>query len=135
MQFTNTPPVANRRPFVTDDEAAALSRATVNLFGSWGLGDVEARTLLGNLPQRTWARWKVGDIDQVDRDQRDRMAILIGIHKALRQLFTDPSRGYAWIRKPNNAFEGKSAIDVMAQGGTAGLIDVHTYLVAELGAR
>ncbi len=55
------------------------------------------------MAQRTWARWKDGSIGRIDRDLRARMAILMGIHKGLRYLFTDPARGYAWIRKPNAA--------------------------------
>jgi len=102
MQFATIQPIAARPdlPVITDEEAAALARATVNLFRAWDLSDAEARTLLGDMAQRTWARWKVGDIGRIDRDLRARMAILMGIHKALRYLFTDPARGHAWIRKP-----------------------------------
>ena len=63
------------------EEAAALARTTVNLFRAWELTDAEARTLLGDMAQRTWARWKTGDIGRIDRDLRARMAILMGITK------------------------------------------------------
>ena len=35
--------------------------------------------------------------------------MLMGIHKSLRHLFRNPSRGYEWLRKPNQAFGGASA--------------------------
>lgn len=119
---------------ITDEEAAALARATVNLFRKWQLSDSEARTLLGGMAQRTWACWKAGDIGRIDRDLRARMAILIRIHKGLRCLFSDPARGYAWIRKPNSSFDGMSGLDVMMRGEMTDLVDLRSYLDAERGA-
>lgn len=123
-----------QQPTITDAEAAALARTTVNLFRAWDLSDLEARTLLGDMAQRTWARWKLGEIGRVDRDLRARMAILMGIHKALRYLFAEPARGYAWIRKPNEAFAGRSALDIMMRGEITDLLDLRGYLDAERGA-
>ena len=119
---------------ITDEEAAALARATVNLFKAWKLSDAEATTLLGGLSTRTWARWKEGSIGRIDRDLRMRMAHLMGIHKGLRYLFSDPARGYAWIRKPNANFNGQSALDVMMRGEITDLIDLRGWLDAERGA-
>jgi hypothetical protein len=135
MQFATIQPVTARPdlPAITDEEAAALARATVNLFRAWQLSDIEARTLLGDMTQRTWARWKEGSIGRIDRDLRARMGILMGIHKALRYLFTDPARGYAWIKKPNSALAGQTALDVMTRGEITDLIDLRSYLDAERG--
>ena len=119
-------------PAITDEEAAALARAIVRLFAKWQLSDAHARILLGDMAQRTWARWKVGDIGRIDRDLRARMAILIGIHKALRYLFSDPERGYAWIGKPNTAFGGASALDIMLRGEITDLLDLRFYLDGEV---
>jgi hypothetical protein len=52
---------------MTDDEAAAMFRAALNLFRLWGITDEEAATLL-DLPVRTYRRWKAGDIGRIDRD-------------------------------------------------------------------
>lgn len=136
MQFATIQPTASRPdlPVITDEEASALARATVNLFRAWQLTDVEARTLLGDMAQRTWARWKEGNIGRIDRDLRARMAILMGIHKGLRYLFSDPARGYAWVRKPNANFEGHSALDIMMRGEITDLIDLRSWLDAERGA-
>ena len=136
MQFATIQPTVSRPdlPAITDEEAAALARTTVNLFRSWQLSDIEARSLLGDMAQRTWARWKEGGIGRIDRDLRARMAILMGIHKALRYLFTEPARGYAWIRKPNAAFADQSALSVMMRGEITDLIDLRAYLDAERSA-
>ncbi|MDF1586048.1 MbcA/ParS/Xre antitoxin family protein [Marinimicrococcus flavescens] len=121
-------------PVITDDEAGALARATVNLFRAWGMSDAEARTLLGGMAARTWSRWKEGHVGRIDRDLRMRMAHLMGIHKGLRYLFKDPARGYAWIRKPNAAFGGNSALDIMLRGELADLSLMREWLDAERGA-
>jgi len=136
MQFTTLEQTSANpsAPIITDEEATALARATINLFRKWQLSDLEARTLLGGMAPRTWARWKEGNIGRIDRDLRARMAILMGTHKGLRYLFTDPTRGYAWIRKPNASFGGLSALDVMMRGEITDLIDIRSYLDAERGA-
>ena len=136
MQFATIHPTIARPdlPAITDEEAAALARATVNLFRAWQLSDIEARTLLGDMTQRTWARWKEGSIGRIDRDLRARMGILMGVQKALRYLFSEPARGYAWIKKPNSAFAGQTALDVMMRGEITDLIDLRSYLDAERGA-
>ena len=135
MEFAIVEPTGARPEVgaITEDEAAALARATVNLFGVWGLSDQEARVLLGDMPARTWARWKKKDIGRIDRDLRTRMAMLIGIHKGLRYLFRDPARGYAWVRKPNAAFGGHSALEIMMRGEIMDIVDVRSYLDAERG--
>ncbi len=136
MQFATIQPTASRPdlPAITDEEAAALARTAVNLFRAWQLSDIEARILLGDMAQRTWARWKEGGIGRIDRDLRARMAIIMRIHKGLRYVFTEPARGYAWIRKPNSTFAGQSALDVMMRGEITDLIELRAYLDAERSA-
>jgi hypothetical protein len=118
---------------VTDEEAAAMFRATLNLFRHWQVTDVQAAVLL-DLPLRTFARWKTGDVGRIDRDGRARLSNLMGIHKALRLIFREPARGYAWIHAPNDAFGGRSALDVMLNGELTDLMRVRRYLDAERGA-
>ena len=57
----------------------------------------------------------------------------MGIHKALRIVFKDSQRGFAWIRAANAAFNGKSALDVMLGGELTDLMRVRRYLDAERG--
>lgn len=127
-------PAAAETPVITDEEAGALARTTVNLFKVWNLTDAEACILLGGMSPRTWARWKEGGISRIDRDLRMRMAHLMGIHKGLRYLFREPARGYAWIRKPNAAFAGQSALDLMLRGEMSDLSAMREWIDAERGA-
>jgi hypothetical protein len=100
---------------ITDEEAAAMFRASLNLFRLWGVNDDQAATIL-DLPRRTFARWKAGSVGRIGRDGKARLSNLLGVHKALKIVFREASRGYAWIKTPNEAFGGASALSVMLGG-------------------
>jgi hypothetical protein len=117
---------------VSTEEAAAMFRAVLNLFRLWGLSDEQAAQLL-DLPVRTYRRWKAEEVGRIGRDGRARLSNLIGIHKALRLTFREPQRGYAWIKAPNTAFGGKSALEVMLGGELTDIMRVRRYLDAERG--
>jgi len=127
---TEAPPFSGEP--ITDAEAAAMFRAALNLFRLWGVTDEQAAILL-DLPKRTFARWKAGGIGRLGRDGKARLSNLMGIHKALRIVFREPARGYAWIKAPNAAFGGRSALDVMLGGELTDLMRVRRYLDAERG--
>ena len=110
-----------------------MLRAILVLFGKWELTDDEAALLL-DLPVRTYRRWKAGQPGRLDRDKKARLSNLLGIHKALRILFADPARGYAWIKAENSAFGGRSALSVMKGGELTDLMRIRRYLDAERGA-
>ena len=120
-------------PQITEAEAQAMARAVVRLFANWRISDAEAREILGGLAQRTYARWKVGTFGRIDRDLATRLSLLMGIHKGLRYLFSDPQRGYGWVSRSNRAFGGRTPVEVMAQGDMFSLARVRAYLDAERG--
>ena len=119
---------------VTPEEAAAMLRAVLNLFDKWDLSAAEARRLLGEPSERTYQRWRAGEVGALSLDTVFRLGTLLGIHKALRYMFSSPERGYAWIRKPNAAFGGHSALDRMLQAAPTNLAAIRAYLDAERGA-
>ena len=117
---------------ITDEEAAAMFRASPNLFRYWKITDEQAATLLG-LPVRTYKRWKAGDLGRITRDGKARLSNIMGIHKALRIIFSEPQRAYTWIKAPNTAFGGRTAFDIMLGGELTDLMRVRRYLDAERG--
>lgn len=132
LERVDTVPEAFRADPVTEAEAAAMFRAALNLFGKWELTDEQAATLL-DMPVRSFRRWKAEGPGRISRDGRARLSNLMGIHKALRIIFTEPQRGYAWIRTGNSAFAGASALDVMLGGELTDIMRVRRYLDAERG--
>ena len=117
---------------ITDEEAAAMFRAALNLFRAWGITDEQAATLL-DLSVRSYRRWKAGEPGRIGRDGKARLSNLMGIHKALRIIFREPQRAYAWIKAPNAAFGGRAALDVMLGGELTDMMRVRRYLDAERG--
>ncbi len=122
-------------PEITDAETTAMLRAFFNLAEHWRLNDRQGRILVGDPAARTYARWKTGQVEpsRISRDTRERLSMLMGIHKNLRQLFREPSRGYEWLRKPNQVFGGASALDRLLAGSIPDLVAVRAYLDAERG--
>lgn len=132
LEPIDTQPQAFRPDPVSQDEAAAMFRAALNLFGEWGLTDEQAATLL-DMPVRSYRRWKADGPGRISRDGRARLSNLMGIHKALRIIFTEPQRAYAWIRASNIVFGGASALDVMLGGELTDLMRVRRYQDSEGG--
>ena len=124
-------PVFRPEP-VTQEEAAAMFRAVLGLFGKWELTDEQASTLL-DMPVRTYRRWKAEGPGRVSRDGCARLSNLMGIHKALRIIFSEAQRGYAWIKANNAAFDGSSALDIMLGGELTDIMRVRRYLDATRG--
>lgn len=137
MAKTAERPAARSTPStgeVTPREAQAMLRAVINLFDRWHLTAAEGRRLLGQPSERTYLRWRKGEVATIPSDTVFRLGTLLGIHKALRYMFTTPDRSYAWVRRPNEAFGGRSALDWMLQGNPTDLAAVRAHLDAERGA-
>lgn len=109
-----------------------MFRAALILFGKWELTDDQAATML-DMPVRSFRRWKAEGPGRISRDGCARLSNIMGIHKALRILFSDAQRGYGWIRAANAAFDGHSALDVMQGGELTDIMRIRRYLDAERG--
>lgn len=129
-QLQLDPKTASRpsAPEISNAEGEAMARAVVNLFRRWELTDAQASILLGGLSARTWARWKTGAIGRIPRDLKSRLSNIMGIHKALRIIFTDADRSYVWVKRPNEAFGGSPALDIMLGGELTDIMRVRRYL-------
>lgn len=120
-------------PYLSDDEVQAMQRAFVNLATVWDLTDEQAAILMGDISVRTFRRWKVGGLGRAGVDTAARLSNLMGIHKALRLLFKEPQRGYGWIKRDNDVFDGASALQVMLRGQITDIMRVRRYLDAMRG--
>lgn len=109
-------------------QVQAMQRAIIRLFAHWNVTDKDAAILMGGISPKTFARWKNREYGKVSRDQADRMSLLMGIHKALRIIYSDAVRGYRWIGAPSDLFDGRSALDIMLRGGIEDIRRIRTYL-------
>ena len=133
LQLLEKPKGTDGLNFSTDENHAA-QRAILNLFQIWEIAANDACILLGRgVSSKTLQRWRDGHYGNIDIDLSTRLSLFLGIHKALRMLFKDAERGYKWIKAPNSAFGGKSALEIMLSGRMTDVIAIRRYLDSERG--
>jgi hypothetical protein len=118
--------------------AAQMGAAGLRAFGRiaehWGLSTDEQRRLLGEPPRSTFFAWRKAPAQAVlSRDTLERLSLLLGIYKSLQILLPDAAAADAWVRKPNSAFGGSSALALMLGGNVADLLRVRRWLDAARG--
>lgn len=127
---TNLQPLAGLDPHQVD--VVAL-KAFFSLAGEWGLSVEDQLTLLGRPGRRTLYRWKAGDVAGLPHDTLERISVLLGVYKGLEILLPVIERAQAWVRRPNEAFGGRSALEVMLGGKVDDLYQVRRHLDAWRG--
>ena len=121
-------------PHSSERMTAAGLRAFARIAAHWGLSIDEQRRLLGEPPRSTFFAWrKQPDKASLPRDTLERLSNLLGIYKALQILLPDTAAADAWVRKPNAAFAGRTALDRMLAGNVSDLNQVRRYLDAVRG--
>jgi hypothetical protein len=110
------------------NEIEAMQRTVGAIFGRWGVNDAGAAVMLGGISPKTYRRWRDGEYGRVNRDLADRMSYILGIHKALRIIFAEPTQGYRWMNQPNAAFAGQTPLQLLLRGGMEDLRRLRRYL-------
>jgi hypothetical protein len=120
------------RPDTTTPDAGRVALTFFfNLMAHWGCSAAEQKVLLGGVGNTTFYKYRKLPPVRLPRDTLERISYLMGIHKALRIIFSNsPERAYEWVRQPNAAapFNGRSALEYMLQGRVVDLADTRRYL-------
>ena len=129
MSTTSTKSKPTQRG-IRDNSVAVGMRAFFAIAEKWDLQPEEAMALLGHPSKSTFYNWKNGDIGQVAHsfDLASRISYVLGIFKALEILYQRPEMADEWVRRPNKAFGGQSAMDRMRAGHMIDLAVVRDYL-------
>lgn len=98
----------------------------------WRLSVDDQIKLLGSPGRSTFFKWKK-EGGALPPDTIERLSHILSIWKALRILFTIDERADEWIRRPNDFFDGASALDTMLQGRVVDIYRVRQYLDAQRG--
>ena len=134
QSVTNLHPLADIAPPAARSPSEVAKRAFVRLMDLWGVSSADAARLMGQSNPRTVQRWKAEQWGPpLGVDALERVSNLLGIHKALGIVFEDKSQRDGWVRRPNAAFGGMSALDVMLGGRITDLMRVRRYLDAVRG--
>ena len=130
--------------FSREEQAEAGLEAFFAIANEWGLGNEEARILLGS-PSRSrfydLRRGATGAIRSLSEDALDRLAYLTGIYAALNILYT-PDSHIDWLRNdsqvPAEAMYRPwglgSPLAYLLTGKLKALADVYDYLNSERGS-
>jgi hypothetical protein len=117
-------------PDSTEDRGA-LAQMVMKLLDHWKLNTEDQASLLGlaAASRATLSRYRRGEPIGANRDQRERVGHLLGIHKNLRLQFPqNRDLAYRWMTQRNLAFNNLTPVDVIKESGFAGLLAVRGYL-------
>ena len=98
----------------------------------WQISAEESRKLFSFLDDKQFETWLSGDLHQEQSDILVLVSHLMAIYKILHQLFRDPAQANAWMTKPNEKFQHRSCLDIIAQDGIDGAELVKHYLEHQL---
>jgi uncharacterized protein (DUF2384 family) len=96
----------------------------------WDAGKAQALAILGHPAERTFYRWKAGDVATVPHDVIRRIGYVSGIWKALQIVYSNPAQADQWVRTPNRFFGGQTPLERMSAGDVTDLAAVRAYLDA-----
>jgi uncharacterized protein (DUF2384 family) len=123
-------------PFAQKGERSISIPAAMDAFfrlaEAWGLSTDEQIRLLGSPARSTFFKWKK-EVSSLPNDTLERLSYIFGIYKALEILLPDPEQADSWIKRPNQYFNGRSALEIMMGGQVVDLYKVREYLDAQRG--
>ena len=121
------------------EQCVAGLRAALNVLDKWGAASEQACRVL-RISRSTYTRakqresaWSVG----LDSDQLQRISMVLNIHAALRLIFDNPENVYGFpsMENRNEFFNGRTPLDVMAQGDMISLYETFRRIDALRGAQ
>lgn len=113
--------------------ASVALKTFFNIMEKWGAKNEQQIILLGQPSSGTFYNWKRGKVASLPVDTLERISYVMGIYKALGVLFPTRAQADAWPTKPNQAFDGQSALEYMCKGSMVHLIHLRRYLDAQRG--
>lgn len=100
----------------TKENRTALTKMVMRLFDLWEI-PVEDQAVLLNRSPSTIRRYRKGGCFADGEDMLDRVGYLLSIHKSLKTLYPyNEDVVYRWVAARNQAFDGKTPIEVMKKG-------------------
>lgn len=109
------------------EQCVAGLRAALNILDKWSASSEQACRIL-RISRSTYTRarqrdpeWSVG----LDADQLQRISMVLNIHAALRLVFDNPENVYGFpsMENRNEFFNGRTPLEIMAQGDMISLYE------------
>lgn len=113
-----------------DSEAIGLCTA-IKIMERWGATQEQITMTLGVSPN-IWTRATglQSETIKLDSEQLGRIACILNMHAALRTIFENPVNVYGFVSMPNGNefFDGRTPLDVIADGSFASLYETSRRL-------
>jgi len=131
MEACSHPKTADHAPLarpVPDDVSGAVETA-LNILEQWSFSREQQCATLG-IGERSWYQWKRTPPARVSGDTLERISYILGIWKALRQLFPSHEAYKRWPHLDNSAppFGGQPPVARMTSGRVGDLYVVRAWL-------
>lgn len=120
-----------KQPMLRHNSISVGLRTFFAIMEKWGVSNDDAKKLLGQPSKSTYHNWKNGEVGTRvagEFDLASRISYVLGIFRALEMLYQRPEQADSWVRKPNKAFGGQSALERMSAGQMVDLAAVREYL-------
>ena len=123
----------------TKNQCVTGLRAAVSILEKWkATGDQACRIL--RISRSTYTRARQRDPDwavALDADQMQRISFVLNIHATLRLVFDNPNNvyGFTSMANDNEFFNGRSPLEIMAQGDMISLYETFRRIDMLRGAQ
>jgi hypothetical protein len=99
-----------------------------NIMGQWGVDSEDQISLIGIKTDLSCDDMKKINVSSLSSEMIERIFLVLKIYKYLEILFPNREQSNAWIKKSNDAFDGKTALMVILSDNKKGLVTVAEYL-------
>ena|SRR5690554_2197560 len=125
--------VADKGQTLDKNHVAIGLCAAISILDKWGASAKHACAILRISPS-TYARAKNKDDSDwtvnLDVDVMHRISLVLNIHSALRLIFDNPENVYGFVgmKNDNEFFNGRTPMDIMAQGDFVSLYETFNWI-------
>lgn len=122
-----------RAPVLSKDQANAVLRTALNILMRWTASTEQSCKIL-RVSRCTITRALRGKRVDLDIDQLQRASIILNCHAALRLMFDTPKNVYGFpsMKNHNDFFNGRTPLEIMAQGNLMSLLEAYKRINALL---
>jgi len=123
----------------TKNQCVAGLRAAVGILEKWAASSDQACRIL-RISRSTYTRARQRDVEwavALDSDQMQRVSFVLNMHATLRLVFDNPENVYGFVSMANHNefFNGRSPLEIMAQGDMVSLYETFRRIDVLRGAQ
>jgi hypothetical protein len=128
-----------QEPAFTKSQCVTGLRAAVGILEKWSASSEQACRIL-RISRSTYTRARQQDPEwavALDADQMQRISFVLNIHATLRLIFDNPENVYGFpsMANDNEFFNGRTPLEIMAQGDMISLYETFRRIDVLRGAQ